>query len=100
MHGTISSELNDIWKARRHASERQQESQSPSKYEKTITFGSNSSNNISNFKEIVGSEENDKKDETAADSTSKKVDSDSKEEEQDTHQKEKGVSNKKKKLIC
>ncbi|THG15261.1 hypothetical protein TEA_029703 [Camellia sinensis var. sinensis] len=51
-----------------------------------------------NFKEIVGSEENDKKDETAADSASKKVDSDSEEEEQDTHQKEKGVSNKKKKL--
>ncbi|CAL5337900.1 unnamed protein product [Camellia sinensis] len=34
MHGTINSELNDIWEARRHASERQQESQSPSKYEK------------------------------------------------------------------
>ncbi|CAL5424005.1 unnamed protein product [Camellia sinensis] len=33
MHGTISSELNDIWEARHHASERQ-ESQSPSKYEK------------------------------------------------------------------
>ncbi|CAL5390143.1 unnamed protein product [Camellia sinensis] len=32
----------------------------------------NSSNNISNFKEIVGSEENDKKDETAVDSSSKK----------------------------
>ncbi|KAL7180475.1 hypothetical protein ACSBR1_043638 [Camellia fascicularis] len=53
-----------------------------------------------NFKEIVGSEENDKKDETAVDSASKNVDSDSEEEEQDTHQKEKRVSNKKKKLIC
>ncbi|CAL5395060.1 unnamed protein product [Camellia sinensis] len=63
------------------------------------SFTSNSSNNISNFKEIVGSE-NAKKDETAADSSSKKVDSDSEEEEQDIHQKEKGVSNKKKKLIC
>ncbi|KAI8024647.1 NAC domain-containing protein 75 [Camellia lanceoleosa] len=43
-------------------------------------------------------QENDKKDETVADSASKKVDSDSEEEEQDTHQKEKGVSNKKKKV--
>ncbi|KAI8031964.1 hypothetical protein LOK49_LG01G01185 [Camellia lanceoleosa] len=34
-----------------------------------------------NFKEIVGSEENNKKDRTVADSASKKVDSDSKEEE-------------------
>ncbi|CAL5421555.1 unnamed protein product [Camellia sinensis] len=29
MHGTISSKFSDIWEARRHASERQQESQSP-----------------------------------------------------------------------
>ncbi|KAI7986649.1 Phosphatidylinositol 4-kinase alpha 1 [Camellia lanceoleosa] len=34
-----------------------------------------------NFKEIVGSKENDKKDKTTANSTSKKVDSDSEEEE-------------------
>ncbi|KAI8027351.1 hypothetical protein LOK49_LG02G00127 [Camellia lanceoleosa] len=50
------------------------------------------------FKEIVGSEENDKKDETATDSASKKVDSDSEEEEQDTHQKEKGYILKSEKL--
>ncbi|CAL5346744.1 unnamed protein product [Camellia sinensis] len=37
-----------------------------------IIYQGNSSNNISNFKEIVGSEENDKKDEIAADSSSKK----------------------------
>ncbi|KAI8016177.1 hypothetical protein LOK49_LG05G01704 [Camellia lanceoleosa] len=42
-----------------------------------------------NFKEIVGSEEKDKKDETAANSASKKVDSDFEEDEQDTHQQEK-----------
>ncbi|CAL5383687.1 unnamed protein product [Camellia sinensis] len=29
MHGTISSKFSDIWETRRHASERQQESQSP-----------------------------------------------------------------------
>nr|XP_027111743.1 splicing factor 3B subunit 2-like [Coffea arabica] len=51
------------------------------------------------FKDAVGSEENDKKDETAPDATSnKKVDSDSDGEEQDPQQKEKGLSNKKKKL--
>ncbi|CAI9787918.1 unnamed protein product [Fraxinus pennsylvanica] len=52
-----------------------------------------------NFTGSAGSEENDKKDETAPDAASKKkADSDSEEEEQDTQQKEKGVSNKKKKL--
>ncbi|KAI8000509.1 Splicing factor 3B subunit 2 [Camellia lanceoleosa] len=51
------------------------------------------------FKEIVGSEENDKKDETATNAAlAKKADSDSDEEEQDTQQKDKGFSNKKKKL--
>ncbi|KAF2305142.1 hypothetical protein GH714_002036 [Hevea brasiliensis] len=53
-----------------------------------------------NFHEIAGSEENDKKDESAQNADSKKkVDSDSEEEEQDYTQKEKGVSNKKKKLL-
>ncbi|XAR66437.1 hypothetical protein NMG60_11012672 [Bertholletia excelsa] len=51
------------------------------------------------FKEAAGSEENDKKNETATDAASnKKADSDSEEEEQDAQQKEKGLSNKKKKL--
>ncbi|GMP74744.1 hypothetical protein CsSME_00032070 [Camellia sinensis var. sinensis] len=51
------------------------------------------------FKETAGSEENDKKDETATNAAlAKKADSDSDEEEQDTQQKDKGFSNKKKKL--
>ncbi|XP_052183349.1 uncharacterized protein LOC127795607 [Diospyros lotus] len=51
------------------------------------------------FMESMGSEENDKNDETAANAAlNKKVDSDSEEEDQDPQQKEKGVSNKKKKL--
>ncbi|MCD9640566.1 hypothetical protein HAX54_025934, partial [Datura stramonium] len=50
------------------------------------------------FTDATGSEENDKKDETAADAAlKKKADSDS-EEEQDAQPKEKGISNKKKKL--
>ncbi|KAF2303373.1 hypothetical protein GH714_017534 [Hevea brasiliensis] len=53
-----------------------------------------------NFHEIAGSEENDKKDESAQNADSKKkVVSDSEEEEEDTTQKEKGLSNKKKKLL-
>ncbi|GAU50745.1 hypothetical protein TSUD_86240 [Trifolium subterraneum] len=52
------------------------------------------------FSEVTGSEDNDKKDEPAENSiTKKKADSDSEEEEEnDNEQKEKGVSNKKKKL--
>ncbi|XP_045820737.1 splicing factor 3B subunit 2-like [Trifolium pratense] len=52
------------------------------------------------FSEVTGSEDNDKKDELAENSiTKKKADSDSEEEEEnDNEQKEKGVSNKKKKL--
>ncbi|GAB2232973.1 hypothetical protein Droror1_Dr00002186 [Drosera rotundifolia] len=51
------------------------------------------------FSEAPGTDENDKKDETAeAALTKKKVDSDSEDEEQDNLQKEKGTSNKKKKL--
>ncbi|KAK4368366.1 hypothetical protein RND71_012158 [Anisodus tanguticus] len=51
-----------------------------------------------NFNDATGSEENDKKGETAADAALKKTaDSDS-EEEQDAQPKEKGISNKKKKL--
>lgn len=34
MHGTISAELSEVWEARRHALEREQESKSPSLYEK------------------------------------------------------------------
>lgn len=34
MHGTISAELSEVWEARRRASERPQESKSPSLYEK------------------------------------------------------------------
>ncbi|CAK9181774.1 unnamed protein product [Ilex paraguariensis] len=50
------------------------------------------------FKETAGSEDNDKKDETAPDAALKKnVNSDSDEEEQDATQKEKSISNKKKK---
>ncbi|KAE9597151.1 hypothetical protein Lalb_Chr16g0383571 [Lupinus albus] len=52
------------------------------------------------FTEVTGSEDNDKKDESAENATaSKKADSDSEEEENDNEKKEKsGVSNKKKKL--
>ncbi|XWS12686.1 hypothetical protein CRYUN_Cryun37aG0111600 [Craigia yunnanensis] len=50
------------------------------------------------FWEAAGSEETDKKDESAQDADSKKDDSNSEEEEHDNQQKEKGVSNKKKKL--
>ncbi|CAK9164586.1 unnamed protein product [Ilex paraguariensis] len=51
------------------------------------------------FKETVGSEDGDKKNETVPDAALKKnADSDSEEEEQDAQQKEKSVSNKKKKL--
>ncbi|KAK2383030.1 splicing factor 3B subunit [Trifolium repens] len=51
------------------------------------------------FSEVTGSEDNDKKDEPAENSiTKKKADSDSEEEENDNEPKEKGVSNKKKKL--
>ncbi|CAK8577755.1 unnamed protein product [Lathyrus sativus] len=49
--------------------------------------------------EVTGTEDNDKKDESAENSiTNKKANSDSEEEENDNENKEKGVSNKKKKL--
>ncbi|KAA0049983.1 splicing factor 3B subunit 2 [Cucumis melo var. makuwa] len=50
------------------------------------------------FSEVAGAEENENKDESAQNATSKKSDSDSDDEELDNQQKEKGLSNKKKKL--
>ncbi|XP_055827192.1 uncharacterized protein LOC129895492 [Solanum dulcamara] len=50
------------------------------------------------FAVATGSEESDKKDETAADAALKKKDDSDSEEEQDAQPKEKGISNKKKKL--
>ncbi|KAL3341113.1 hypothetical protein AABB24_025593 [Solanum stoloniferum] len=50
------------------------------------------------FTAATGSEENDKKDETAADAALKRKDDSDSEEEQDAQPREKGISNKKKKL--
>ncbi|KAK4271503.1 hypothetical protein QN277_020191 [Acacia crassicarpa] len=51
------------------------------------------------FTDVTGTEDNDKKDESAENAaTTKMADSDSEEEENDNEQKEKGISNKKKKL--
>ncbi|KAK6793302.1 hypothetical protein RDI58_006755 [Solanum bulbocastanum] len=50
------------------------------------------------FTAATGSEENDKKDETATDAALKKKDDSDSEEEQDAQPREKGISNKKKKL--